>query len=295
MKKMSMLSVVFGALVLANSALAQKTVYFVGGADPTLPRNTAYIELLEGGLTFLNADLQEVTVPGLGYNVTFVAANGDENAAESTNFDVVILHESAGSGDFDEYANLAVPVLGIEQVIAAGRPADRAGSLYFTEQANVVCCAEGDFEIEILDGDHPITEPWNTGDFFAITQNDINAQVSGIAEGALAPAATPLALAGYTTGTLKIMLAVMEAGASGLAVNADQADLVPEGADPTPARRAFLGYHERVQVFDNASATNDEIAFTEDGAILFQRVVQWLVGDLGGGSGGSPVEEWALY
>ena len=295
MKKALFLAVL-GVAFVTNYVMAQKTVYFVGSADPNIPRNTVYTDLLSGGLTFLNADLQEVTIQGLGYNVTFVDHLADDSSA-AAGFDLIVLHESANSGDFAQYVDLPVPIFGIEQIIAAGR-ADRAGSLFFTFQSGVICCPEGDTSLVILDNTHPVTEIYNQGQRLVFTQNDINAQVAGIRDIDVADAARALALVdsgdagdgNFSGAENRIILAVMEQGASGLLGDVDP----PAGADPTPARRAFLGYHERVQVFDNNAADSSLISITEDGAILFQRVAQWLVGDLGGG-GGTPVEDWSVY
>lgn len=264
-------------LLVPVLAQAQPTVYFIGGTqDPAIPRNSVYTLLMSDGLTFLNADLEEVTVPGLGYNVIY-APHDQDNQEDAEASDLIIAHESVGSGDVGPtvYATLDVPYLAIEQVLAAGR-ADRAGGVWFTPQSGVVCCDAGDYELEIIDNSHPITAIYDEGQIIEITQNLETAQVAGINPASLAPAATPLAVAGFTTGTEKVSLAVAEAGAEGLVGNDDAPP--PAGADPVPARRAFLGYHEMVQVFTNDATEPDLIAITRDGAILFQRVIQWLVG-----------------
>ena len=91
------------------------------------------------------------------------------------------------------------------------------------------------------------------------------------------------------------LLVVADTGTTGLLGNVEP----PDGAEPTPARRAILGYHETMHVFDTADDDSiDDIALTKDGAILFQRLVQWLAGKevtADGTEGGVNVRDWSLY
>lgn len=260
------------ALPLSCQAVS---VYLIGGnGDAEGLRNKPYIDILSDGITILNVDLEEVFVPGLGYDVTWVDAAGDEDPAVGATFDVVIASEMVNSGDVGQYIDLPVPYLAIEQVLAANRT-DRDGGVYFTDQ-NSVSLPDGDFMVTITDNTHPITEIYEEGQEIEITQNLTNAQVSGILPDFLAPAARELARTGYIVGPERVCLAVADEGATGFD---DLAQDLPPGAEPAPARRAFLGYHERVHIFDNAAAIEPaDIAFTVDGIVLFQRVVQWMAG-----------------
>ncbi len=265
----------------------QKFVYFVAGGDPTLPRNTVYMDLLGDGLTLLDADLNEVFIPGLGFEVQFADEDVD-SPAEALAFDLVIVHESLSSGNAAGYGDLPVPYLMIEQALIWG-DTSKAASLYF---APSVLLPEGDVDVEIIDNTHPITERYDQGQVIQVTFNFANAELAGPTPDNLAPVATPLASSGSITGENRIVLAVAEEGETGLSAGA------PAGFEPLPARRGFIGYHENVHVFENDVEGIDNIAMSPEGAILFQRVIQWMVGNPVNADGteeGVPVEDWALY
>ncbi|MGI6458352.1 MAG: hypothetical protein ACOX5R_22410 [bacterium] len=264
-------------------------IYFVYGESLDLPRNSVYIDLLTDGLTLLDTGGQEVTIPGLGYEVTPVNQSAD-NPADVSRFDLVFVNESVGSDQVAQYIDQPVPYLTNEQIFAAGR-SDRPGSMFFGPQAGVDTSA-GDFEYEIV-GEHPITDLWNVGDFIEITRS-ASAQLAGVVVDQLAEAGTPLAQTGFVAGALRYSLIIADEGATGFG-----GAPVPAGAEPAPARRAYLGYHELTVVPEHtAPAGPENVTLTTDGAILFQRVVQWLLGvpvTADGTEGGVPVQDWALY
>ncbi len=267
------------------------SVYFVGGSqdEAELQRNTVYLDILEEGLTLLGFDNQEVTIPGLGFEAEFINHDIDDPAV-ARNFDLVIVHEAVSSNAAARYIDLPVPYLAIEQVLAAGR-ADREGSIWFGPQS-AVSTPGGDFGITIIDNSHPITDFYDQDEFVDITFNDAG-QLSGVQIDDLAPVAQPLAVGSDGT---RVVLAVAEEGETGLKGN--EGLTPPPGSEPLPARRGYLGYHENVQVFDTAAEGIENIALTPDGVILFQRVVQWMVGlepTADGTEEGVPVKEWMLY
>lgn len=273
---------------------AATKVYLIGGQDPTLPRNTVYLDLLSGGLTLLDDNNQEFTIPGLGWEVDFIDQAAD-SPADAAGYNLVIAHESVDSGNVAQYVDLPIPYLAIEQILAAGRT-DRAGSIWFTDAAGLAL-PDGDYEFTILDNTHPITSRWQKDETIQITRST-NAQVSGILYDNIAPGVTALAETGTINNPFRVSLAVADKGATDFKGNDDAP--IPAGADPAPARRGFLGYHERVQVYDNTATGIEAIAITKEAAILFQRVCQWMAGvavTADGTPGGvqSDVAEWTLY
>lgn len=301
--KMRVFLSVLCIFALTSAVMAQPRVYLVGGngtADNW--RNRVFIDILGAGLTFFDADNNEITMPGLGYQVTWVNAAGDEDPAVGATFDAVIALEAVNSGDVGSYIARPVPYLAIEQVLAAGR-ADRAGGVWFTPAAGVFLPA-GDFLFRIDDNTHPITSLYSVGQELEVTFNIGTAQLSGIDPAMLASGAKRLATTGLIVGPERVFLAVMEAGTRGFAGNADAP--LPAGSEPAPARRAFLGYHEFVHMFDWTFDDPSNIAITPDGVVFFQRVVQWLVGAKVTADGtaagavfvpgtGSSVGEWSVY
>jgi hypothetical protein len=275
---------------LPGQAQEEISVYLIGDGDPGNLRNSIFIDLLGNGLTFTNLDNEEVTVPGLGYTVNFVDDDVETRpAAEET--DILIVIESAGSTNIMQLADIPLPILAMEVFIFTGR-ADRPGSLFFAPENALNCCPTGDFEMEVITADHPITEIYEPGQLLQVTQNETDAQILGLNPEALGEAAVPLTMGGLnsTPDAPWASLAVMDAGASGLAGNEDA--VVPEGAEPTPARRAYLGFQERVHIFRNEPIDNFDIAITEEGAYLFQRTVQWLLGVPVTAGGGTAVDHW---
>lgn len=264
-------------------------VYFIGNTESEAQRNTVYLDLLGGGLTLLDLDGNEVTIPGLGYQAEFISHDIDDPAV-AANFDLVIAHESVSSNAVARYIDLPVPYLAIEQIFYAGR-ADREASLWFGPAGAVSITNDFDFIVE--NDTHPITDIYQRDDVIPVTTNPAG-QIGGIAFESLAPVAVPLMLSADFT---RVTLAVAEAGESGLAGNAGLTP--PPGSEPLPARRAMLGMHEAVQVLDlGIGGGIDNIALTPQAAILFQRVVQWMVGldpSADGTEEGVPVVEWALY
>lgn len=265
------------------------SVYFIGGAqaDANLPRNTIYLDLLGNGLTLLDGNNQEVFIPGLKYDAQFISHDVD-NPAVAANFDLVITHESVSSTAVGRYIDLPVPYLAIEQVFVAGQ-ADREGGIWFGPTSGRTN-PSGVFGMTIIDNTHPITDIYEQDHFLEITYNEAG-QVGGMALDVLAPVAVPLGVDGN-----RAVLMVAEQGESGL--RGDSGLTPPPGSEPLPARRAYLGYHELCQVYDLAGTGIENIALTPEAAILFQRVVQWMVGldpTADGTEAGVPVTDWAIY
>ncbi|MDP8245424.1 MAG: hypothetical protein P9L94_15170 [Candidatus Hinthialibacter antarcticus] len=265
------------------------SVYFIGDSNTDAQRNTIYMDLLGAGLTMLDSGGNEIVVPGLNYQAEYISHDIDDPAV-AANFDLIIAHESVSSNAVARYIDLPVPYLAIEQIFYSGR-ADREASLWFGPQSAV--SISNDFEFAVEDNTHPITDIYEADDLIPVTTNAAG-QIGGINFDALAPVATPLML---SADFARVTLAVAEAGGTGLVGDAGLTP--PPGSDPLPARRAMLGMHEGVQAFDLGIAGGlDNIALTQEGAILFQRVVQWMVGldpTADGTEAGVPVKDWALY
>ena len=264
-------------------------VYFIGDTNTNNQRNTIYMDLLGDGLTMLDSGGNEIVIPGLKYQAEYISHDIDDPAV-AANFDLVIAHESVSSNAVARYIDLPVPYLAIEQIFYAGR-GDREASLWFAPASAV--SISNDFEFAVEDNTHPITDIYGADDLIPITTNAAG-QIGGINFEALAPVATALML---SADFARVTLAVAEAGGTGLVGNDGLTP--PPGSEPLPARRAMLGMHEGVQAFDLGIAGGlDNIALTKEGAILFQRVVQWMVGldpTADGTEAGVPVSDWALY
>ncbi|MBI1387138.1 MAG: hypothetical protein GC154_01650 [bacterium] len=265
------------------------SVYFIGNTEANAQRNTIYLDLLGDGLNIPDENGNPVFIPGLKYQAEFISHDVDDPAV-AVNFDLVITHEAVSSNAAARYVDLPIPYLVIEQVLYAGR-SDREGSIWFAP-ANQVSTSN-DFDFVVDDNTHPITKIYEPDQIVTVTRNPAG-QIGGINYDALAPAATPLML---SADFARVTLAVAEKGATGLVGDAGLTP--PPGSDPLPERRAILGMHEACQAFDLGIAGGlDNIALTPEGAILFQRVVQWMVGlepTADGTEAGVGVMEWALY
>lgn len=283
---------VFFTMALAPVNSQEVSVYVIGAGDPAGLRNSVFTDLLGDGLTFLENG-QNVTIPGLGYEVTFAADNAETREA-ALNHDVIIVIESAGSGAVMQLADIDRPILIMEIFLFLGT-ATRSGSLFLGPEAALNCCPEGDFEMEITDNSHPITSIYQVGQILQVSQNESNAQVLGLNPDMMAESAVSLAQAGLTTtpNAPWVALAVLPEGATGLV--GDAGVPIPAGSDPTPDKRAFLGYQERVHIFTNEPMDELDIAISSEGAILFQRTVQWLAGEpVTAGGNGTAVSDWSV-
>lgn len=292
MRKIFTSAVFSFVFVLGVSIAMADSVYFVAGGDPALPRNTVYMDLLGDGLTILDESNNEVFIPGLGYDVMFADEDVDD-PAEAADYDLVIVHESLSSGNAGAYIDKAIPLIVIEQALAWGNTA-KEGSLYFAASGGAMNNVDGEFEVIILDNTHPITSIYDQDEILQVTNNYSTSQIYGILSDQLAPAATPLVETGLNAGELRVTVAVADTGATGLLGDGP----IPEGADPTPERRAYFGLHEMVHVFDNGGSGIENIALTKDGAVLFQRVVQWTIGNpvtADGTEGGTFIRNWELH
>ena len=275
---------------IAIGQVASESVYFVGKFGLNVIRNKVYSDLLTDGLTFTNELGEEVFVPGMGFEVVYTE-DTDDSVSEALNHDLVFAPESCSSTEIAMYGNQPIPYLVTENALVRGRTS-RDGALWFgtTDSAPA-----GDIEFEIVDNTHPITSVYDEGQFIQVTINYDTGELGGAPIDAVAPGVTPLALTGGV-GPLRYCLMVMDEGETGLS----GVDPIPDGFEPTPARRAYLGYHRgAVDYFgDDNTADPRDITITEDAAILFQRVVQWLVGlpvTADGTEAGVGVADWAIY
>lgn len=280
---------VFGDLGMSNEYLVK--VYFVTSGDFDAPSNAIYRDLLGPGLTMLDENGDEIFIPGLKYSVSMIDQNNDK-PLDALNFDVVIAHENCASGSVGDagsdgrYVDKPVPYLMMEQALFGGAD-NKPGYIWFGTGGTESYAYD---EIYVLE-DHPITDLWGKDQYIPITRNE-NPTCSYIPYANIAPGVTPL---GEWINAGGYILVVADEGTTGLLGSVDP----PEGADPTPARRAILGYHETVHVFDTANDDSiDDIALTKDGAILFQRLVQWLVSKevtADGTEGGVGIGDWSIY
>lgn len=266
------------------------SVYLIGNTESNAQRNTIYMDLLEEGLTVLDENGNEIFIPGLGYEAAFITHEEDDPTVAAS-FDLVIAHESVSSNVVARYIDLPVPYLAMEQIFYAGR-ADREASLWFAPQG-AVSAAAGEFDFIVENDTHPITNIYSRDDIVPITNNP-DGQIGGITFDQLAPVAIPLMVSADLS---RVTLAVAEEGETGLVGNDGLTP--PDGSEPLPARRAMLGLHEAVQAFDlGIDGDIANIALTPEAAVLFQRVVQWMVGvepTADGTEGGVSVLEWSLY
>jgi hypothetical protein len=271
---------IFGDLGMSNEFLVR--IYFITSGNPDAPSNAVYRDLLSKGLTMLDESGSEIFIPGLGYSVSVIDENNDD-PQDALDYDVVIVHENCASGNPGRYGDLPVSYLNMEQALFGGAT-NKPGYIWFGGGS----AATGYDEAYVLD-DHPITDLWGRDALIAFTKNQ-NPEFSHIPWGNLASGVTPLLELGTVGG---ILLAVADTGTTGLT------GTPPEGFQPTPARRAILGYHETVHVY---SRTNDDgiedIALTKDGAILLQRLVQWLANKdvtADGTEQSVGIQEWSLF
>lgn len=297
MKFINILTFIFVVSVCIHSVQAQPKVYMVGGGDPDTLINLVYILLLTDGIPLFDEDNNEVVIPGLGYDVTFVLGTEDNAANAEANFDLVFIHESVNSSDADQYINKNIPILNTEDVLMRGS-VDRPGGMWLTPEAGRSNAA-GDFEIEILDNTHPITSLWGMNETVLITFSD-NGILSGMQPSFLAPAGTPLAKTGFVIDPERYVIVVSDTGATGF--KGDDDAPVPTGGDPAPNRRVFLGFSPNVQAFDAASTDLALVALSPNGAIMFQRAIQWALGvavTADGSEAGvelpATVSEWSIF
>ncbi|MGI6458353.1 MAG: hypothetical protein ACOX5R_22425 [bacterium] len=265
-------------------------VYLIGSGNPALPRNGVYANLLGEGQTVYQVDGTSVFVPGLGYQVDFIS-DDEDNPEDAAGYDVVIVIESVTPGNVSRYVDQPVPYLIMEQALASGDP-NLPGSGWFAPASGVVNQSE-DSAIKFVDTSHPVSSFWASDEdqIIEFTLNPI-AQLAGIVPDQLASAAMPLA-ANIDDAT-RYTLVIAEQGAVGFSGNTEP----PAGSDPAPARRAYLGFHEGSQVYNLTASGDDNVALTKDAAILYQRLVQWLIGvpvTADGTNGGTAVREWSLF
>ncbi len=280
-----------------SKAVKAQSVYMVGGGDPDTLINLVYILLLTDGISLFDEANNEVVIPGLGYDVTFVQGTEDNASDAEANFDLVFIHESVNSADADQYIDKNIPILDTEDVLMRGS-VDRPGGLWLTPESGRSNAA-GDFEIEVIDNTHPITGLWEMNEIVLITFTD-NGILSGMALDSLAPIGIPLTKTGFIVDPERYNLVVVEEGASGY--KGDDDAPVPAGAEPAPNRRVFLGFSPNVQAFDPTSMDLALVALSPDGAIMFQRAIQWALGVPvtadGTEEGAQPpvtVREWSVY
>lgn len=276
---------------------AQPKVYMVGGGDPATLINLVYILLLTDGIPLFDEDNNEVFIPGLGYDLTFIQGTEDNAADAEANFDLVFIHESVSSVDADRYINKNIPIVDTEDVLMRGS-VDRPGGMWLTPEAGR-SNATGDFEIEIIDNTHPITGLWGKNETVLVTFSE-TAILSGINIPFLAPAGTPLAKTGFVIEPERYVLVVADTGATGF--KGDDDAPAPAGADPAPNRRVFLGFSPNTQAFDAASTDLALVALSPNGALIFQRAIQWALGAAVTADGTEAgvqlpvtVSQWSIY
>lgn len=200
------------------------------------------------------ANIGGTPVPGLGYVVTTVddGSQGDGDGYVAGNYELIFISETVDSGNVDPHTDKPIGVVNGEQALAHNRT-DR-GSMYFSSGANAVA---GSLIFNITDNTHPITSLFPLGP----TQM-YNSGEMGVMQGTIAGAVTVLAYNSQNAN--EPCLAIADVGATPF----DPAIAAVPGADPAPGRRVCLGFHD-----------SSMIDPTLEGAFLFQRVIQWAIGD----------------
>jgi hypothetical protein len=194
----------------------------------------------------------EGDVPGLGYNiVVFDDDDYTQDTFTSADGDLILILESVGSGSLnDTHADDPLPIVSTEAAITDNRTG--RCSFYFTDIDGSTLV--DDVGVTITDNTHPITSIFPTGQLAMWT---VPAGLDSI-PGNIAPGVQVLGNDGDATP--EVCFAVADAG-----TNLPGA---PAGISPTPAKRAFLSVRR-------ASYENP----TRDGVFLFQRMIQWAIGD----------------
>lgn len=292
----------FIGLLISMNAYAQPTVYYVGGAgDITGARNGVLYHLMTDGLTVFDFGFNEVIVPGLGYDVTY-KLDTEDSRDEGAGFDLIIATEAVNSGDADRYGDLPVPYMVTENLLGPGRE-DKPGGIYFSNIPDTTFGAGATTFITILDNSHPITSIYDVNQEIEVTFNFDGAELAGFEPESVAPAVTSLAKVNAPD-TGPIFLAIADEGAAGLIA---ASGTIPPGFDPTPARRAWIGFHQgTVNLNDNDVLDPNNVAISPEGAVLYQRLVQWMAGVAVTADGteagvvlepgsGSSVYEWSIF
>ena len=199
------------------------------------------------------------TVPGLGYNVVLF---DDDNYTETTftnaDGDLVFIFMSVGSGSVnDTHGDDPLPVISMEPYLCDNRTG--RSSFWFTD-TEMEDGGEGssyilDVVLDITDNSHPITSIFPLGQLTLFTAPQRQYGMRGTFGSGVQ------VLGVDTQGTPEVLLAVAEAGATLVAG-------APGTISPAPAKRAIMAIHE-----DSYGSA------TEDAVFIFQRMVQWAIGD----------------
>jgi hypothetical protein len=236
-------------MLAAHSAMAQKTVALIrndqAGDYATHDGNIVAI-LGTQGIT-----IGATTIPGLGYNVVEYQAGTEPDPIDSSIADVIIISQTISSGNALNHTDDPVALINTEQALNDDN--GTACDMYFSEGA---AGRGGNYVFNITDNTHPITEVFPLGPIQMFSSGEM-----GVMTGALAGAITTLAV--DDANQTDPCLAVAEAGSTPFLAG------IAAGADPAPARRVCLGFH--LGAMENP---------TVDGVTLFQRTVQWAIGDL---------------
>lgn len=225
------------------------------GYDPSV------MALLTDGLQVGNT-----FVGGLGYKILALNATA---AAEGRNFtaadgDLIFISQTVGSGDVFNHRPDPLPMINTEQALNA---TDAAGQATRNEMG--FGTGEGAYDITattqffgINNVDHPITAIFPKNQPLQVTTS-VSDPAAVVQFGRMvAPFATGITvLANMPDTPADAVLAVAETGATGFIQTTP-------GQEPAPARRVCLGFHER-------SLTTP----TLQGAHIFQRTIQWAMGD----------------
>lgn len=208
---------------------------------------------IAGALGSAGLDLDGTMVPGLGYPIREIDDTVPEEAVHFSAADgvCIVVSETVNSGDVFDHFEDPLPLIMNEQALMDDRPNPRS-SMHFSE-GNAATATDATFEMNIVNITHEITDLWPLGNLRIFNTGQIS-----LMQGAMAPDAIVLAqspLAGEPC------LAVFNAGVSGL-MNPDPQDI------PTRARRVGLGFH-----VDSMTSP------TVDGVYMYQRAVQWAIGD----------------
>jgi len=245
---------VLAALLLAQSAMAQKRIIYIQDQA----NQAAYDTVVRALLGTAGATIGGVTISGLGYQVIIVQQLADPAVYTAADGDLLWVSQSIGSANVKNHTADVIPIVNTEQALNDGAAADIArNEMHFGT-------GEGARDLitdwRIVNNTHPITSIFPLGVVRMFQLHPTGVAQSGAFTG---PAAGVTVLCESSSVAADKVLGIADRGATPLV----QAGLIA-GADPTPARRVCLGFHEY-------SANN----FTTSGAYLLQRVAQWAIGD----------------
>ncbi len=252
-----------------QQAQAKKIIFIYGTANASDTN-------LQNCLNSTGITVGATTIPGLGHTVTAVTHGTEQDTYTAADADLIYISQSVTSTLVKSHMDDPVALVDSEQTLSTTSGTAKPCYMFFGAAEGTLATPP---EMKITNNTHDITKIFPLG-ILAFSTNTGGGHwwITGPASGV-----TVLAEDAATPGSA--VLGVMETGtpASGFYKNGvDTANSLPAGATPTPARRAILG----IQNNNNFNPP------TVNGVYLFQRTIQWALGDAVTAGGGSSVKDW---